>query len=73
MASEKWCCISNANYGMYSTETGPGHSVLLTGRHGSHSGIVANDWYDSLLKTYVNVVDDPTQQGVGSTDEMRLQ
>ncbi|MCI0446081.1 alkaline phosphatase family protein [bacterium] len=58
--------FSNANYGLASNETGPGHSVLLTGRHGSHSGIVANEWYDSFLKTYVNVVDDPTHQAVGS-------
>jgi len=57
--------FSNANYRHASTETGPGHSVLLTGLHGSHSGIVANEWYDSFLKDYVNVVDDPTQQGVG--------
>ena len=56
--------FSNANYRHASTETGPGHSVLLTGRHGSHSGIVANEWYDSFLKNYVNVVDDPTQQTV---------
>jgi predicted AlkP superfamily pyrophosphatase or phosphodiesterase len=58
--------FSNANYRHASTETGPGHSVLLTGRHGSHSGVVANEWYDSFLKTSVNVVDDPTQKGVGS-------
>jgi predicted AlkP superfamily pyrophosphatase or phosphodiesterase len=57
--------FSNANYRHASTETGPGHSVLLTGLHGSHSGIVANEWYDSFVKDYVNVVDDPTQQGVG--------
>jgi predicted AlkP superfamily pyrophosphatase or phosphodiesterase len=57
--------FSNANYRHASTETGPGHSVLLTGLHGSHSGVVANEWYDSLLKDYVNVVDDPTQQGIG--------
>ena len=57
--------FSNANYRHASTETGPGHSVLLTGIHGSHSGVVANEWYDSFLKTYVNVVDDPSQQGVG--------
>src|SRR5262245_55492277 len=57
--------FSNANYRHASTETGPGHSVLLSGLHGSHSGIVANEWYDSFLKTYVNVVDDPSQQGVG--------
>src|SRR5262245_24237848 len=57
--------FTNANYRHSSTETGPGHSVLLTGRHGSHSGIVSNEWYDSYLKTYVNVVDDPLQKSVG--------
>ena len=40
--------FSNANYRHASNETGPGHSVLLTGRHGSHSGVVANEWYDSF-------------------------
>jgi predicted AlkP superfamily pyrophosphatase or phosphodiesterase len=57
--------FSNANYRHSSTETGPGHSVLLTGRHGSHSGIVSNEWYDRFLKTYINVVEDPLQKAVG--------
>ncbi|HEY4547566.1 MAG TPA: alkaline phosphatase family protein [Pedomonas sp.] len=28
------------------TETCPGHSTLLTGRHPSNTGIIANGWYD---------------------------
>jgi len=28
------------------TETCPGHSTLLTGAHPSHTGIVANSWYE---------------------------
>jgi predicted AlkP superfamily pyrophosphatase or phosphodiesterase len=51
--------FSKAMFRHSSNETGPGHAVLLTGRHGSHSGIVANGWYDSFLKDFVNVVDDP--------------
>ena len=52
--------FSNAMYRHASSETGPGHAVLLSGQHGSHSGIVANGWYDSLLNDFINVVDDPT-------------
>ena len=28
------------------TETGPGHSVLLSGRFPAHTGIVENEWFD---------------------------
>ncbi|MDI1365364.1 MAG: alkaline phosphatase family protein, partial [bacterium] len=28
------------------TETCPGHSTLLTGKHPNKTGISANDWYD---------------------------
>src|SRR6185295_733095 len=41
------------------------HSVLLSGRHASASGIIANEWYDPILKTSVNVVSDPVQTPVG--------
>lgn len=57
--------FTNAKYRHANTETGPGHSVILSGRHASHSGIVANSWYDPLLKKSVNVVDDPVQLPVG--------
>ena len=39
--------------------------MILTGRHPSHSGIVANDWYDAYLGKAVNVVDDPVQRPLG--------
>ena len=41
---ERGAVFNNAYYRHASTETGPGHSVLLSGRHPSHSGIVANEW-----------------------------
>jgi len=57
--------FSNAKYRHANTETGPGHSVILSGRHASHSGIVANTWYDAFLKKAINVVDDPVHLPVG--------
>ncbi len=51
--------FSNARYRHANSETGPGHSVLLSGRHARDTGIVANEWYDRLLGRIVNVVDDP--------------
>ncbi|HEX2522720.1 MAG TPA: alkaline phosphatase family protein, partial [Terriglobia bacterium] len=57
--------FTNASYRHANTETGPGHSVILSGRHASHSGIVANSWYDPLLKKSINVVDDPVQRPLG--------
>src|SRR5687767_10261198 len=44
---DRGAVFTDANYRHSATETGPGHSVILTGRHPSHSGIVANDWYDA--------------------------
>src|SRR6185503_11667252 len=57
--------FTEAKYRHSATETGPGHSVILTGRHPSHSGIVANDWYDAYLHRFVNVVEDPVQSPLG--------
>jgi len=62
---DRGAVFANANYRHSSTETGPGHSVILSGRHPSHSGIVANEWYDPYLHKLVNVVDDPVQSPVG--------
>lgn len=55
----------NARYRHANCETGPGHAVILSGRHGSHSGMIANSWYDPLLRKVVNLVEDPTQAPVG--------
>jgi arylsulfatase A-like enzyme len=51
--------FTQASYRHSNTETGPGHGVLLTGRHGRDTGIVGNEWYDRLRGGRVNVVEDP--------------
>jgi predicted AlkP superfamily pyrophosphatase or phosphodiesterase len=50
--------FTNARYRHAGTWTGPGHAVMLSGRHPSSSGIVFNQWYDSLLEREANVVED---------------
>ena len=62
---ERGAVFSNARYRHANCETGPGHSVLLSGRDGLHSGIIGNLWYDALLGRLVYVVDDPTVTPVG--------
>ncbi len=57
--------FTNAKYRHAVTETGPGHAAILSGRHPSSSGIVANVWWDPLLHTRLNVVDDPVQAAIG--------
>ena len=63
---EEGAVFTNANYRHACTETGPGHSVLLSGRSPRSSGIVGNEWYDRTLRQRVNVVDDPAVRLVGS-------
>ncbi|HYM10240.1 MAG TPA: alkaline phosphatase family protein, partial [Bryobacterales bacterium] len=62
---ERGAVFTDAMYRHSNCETGPGHSVILSGRHASHSGIVANSWYDPLLHKQMNVVDDPAERPVG--------
>lgn len=62
---ERGAVFNNAHFDYANTATGPGHSVLLSGRNPSHSGIVANRWWDPLARAWVNVVDDPVQAPVG--------
>lgn len=42
------------------TETCPGHSTLLTGKHPNKTGISANDWYDLTTGKSVYCLSDPT-------------
>jgi predicted AlkP superfamily pyrophosphatase or phosphodiesterase len=62
---EQAALFTNARYRHACTETGPGHSVLLSGRSPKHSGIVGNDWYDSASRRNLNVVEDPVHHTVG--------
>jgi predicted AlkP superfamily pyrophosphatase or phosphodiesterase len=63
---EEGAVFTNAMYRHACTETGPGHSVLLSGRSPRSSGIVGNMWYDRTLRQRVNVVDDPAVRLIGS-------
>ncbi|HEX9189285.1 MAG TPA: alkaline phosphatase family protein [Vicinamibacteria bacterium] len=63
--SEQGAVFANARYRHACTETGPGHSVLLSGRSPRNSGIVGNAWWDRALQRKVNVVDDPTVRVLG--------
>ena len=62
---EQAAVFPNAHFRHAMTATGPGHSVILSGRHPSHSGIVADAWYDPFLKRTINVVEDPVQSPLG--------
>jgi len=42
------------------TETCPGHSTLLTGKHPNKTGISANDWYDRATGKTVYCLADPS-------------
>ena len=48
------------------TETCPGHSTLLTGKHPNKTGISANDWYDRATGKTVYCLADP---GVTAADD----
>lgn len=47
------------------TETGPGHSVLLSGRYPAHTGIPENEWRDGDTGHQVYCVEDPRVHTVG--------
>ena len=64
--AEGGAVFTRAMYRHACTETGPGHSVLLSGRSPRSSGIVGNVWYDRTLRQRVNVVDDPAVRLIGS-------
>ena len=70
--AEQGAVFTEARYRHACTETGPGHSVLLTGRSPRSSGIVGNSWYDSALKKRVNVVDDADRARAGRRRPHRL-
>jgi len=53
------------------TETCPGHSTLLTGRHPSATGIIANDWRDRATGRNVYCVFDPSHPVPGRADQPR--
>jgi predicted AlkP superfamily pyrophosphatase or phosphodiesterase len=67
MLWDRGAIFRNAHQNYANSETAPGHSVILSGRYPSHSGIIANEWWDSVSRTWTNVVDDPAHVAVGGT------
>ncbi len=53
------------------TETCPGHSTILTGRHPAATGIVANGWYDRAASAAVYCMFDPASPVPGRPDAPR--
>ncbi|MBL0211000.1 MAG: alkaline phosphatase family protein [Holophagaceae bacterium] len=51
------------------TETGPGHSVLLSGRFPGHTGIIENHWYDRGLGRTVYCVQDEKVHPIGQLEK----
>ncbi|MBI3131957.1 MAG: alkaline phosphatase family protein [Acidobacteria bacterium] len=51
-----------------STETGPGHSVLLTGKHPGSTGIPENEWFDAAQGREVYCVEDSQSPVIGAPD-----
>jgi predicted AlkP superfamily pyrophosphatase or phosphodiesterase len=62
---ERGASFTNARYRHANCETGPGHSVILSGRNARNSGIIANGWFDVALGRSVNVVDDVAGRPLG--------
>lgn len=48
------------------TETGPGHSTLLSGRHPAHTGITENRWLDPATGKLIYCVEDPSVRTLGA-------
>ncbi len=59
-------CFTEAYHDHGFTETGPGHSVLLSGRFPAHTGIVENRWLDRATGKFVYCVADPTAQSLSA-------
>ena len=62
---DRGAVFSNARFRHANCETGPGHSVMMSGRNAFRSGIVANNWYDESMGRVVNVVEDPVVSPLG--------
>ncbi len=57
-------CFTEAYHDHGFTETGPGHSVLLSGRFPANTGIIENRWFDRSLGKLVYCVEDPVARSL---------
>ncbi|TNF73209.1 MAG: hypothetical protein EP299_08575, partial [Acidobacteria bacterium] len=55
---EEGFVFENASHHHSDTKTAPGHASLVTGKHPSHNGVIANDWFDPTSGKTVDAVED---------------
>lgn len=60
----------NATFPTANTETGPGHSLMLTGAYAHRSGITQNNWFDANEHRRVYCVEDANVKQVGSAGQV---
>ncbi len=65
MMKEGFNCKNN-HYNYIPTYTGPGHASIYTGTTPKYHGVIANDWYDKTVKSYVYCAGDTAVQSVGT-------
>lgn len=58
----------NTHYNYIPTKTAPGHASVYTGTTPKYHGIIANEWYDRVLKKEINNVDDFSTQTLGGAE-----
>ena len=56
--------FNNCHYPYANTQTGPGHSSMLTGCSPDQHGIIANQWYDRKTSAVVNCAESARYQRV---------
>lgn len=66
---KKGAMFMNCAYDYAATNTGPGHSTILSGIPVRASGIIANEWFDRERQQSVYCVEDSAVSGVGINPE----
>ncbi|SDG90986.1 alkaline phosphatase PafA [Psychroflexus sediminis] len=63
--------MKNFHFNYVPTYTGPGHASVYTGTSPMNHGIVANNWYNKVIKERVYCVSDPSVTGLGVDSDNR--
>ncbi|NEV95023.1 alkaline phosphatase family protein [Psychroflexus sp. YR1-1] len=63
--------MKNFHFDYVPTYTGPGHASVYTGTSPMNHGIVANNWYDKVIKESVYCVSDSEVSGLGVDSDNR--
>ncbi len=69
MVREGFNCNNN-HFNYVPTYTGPGHASVYTGTTPKYHGVIANDWYDKVIKRSVYCANDNSVNPVGTTSSV---